>query len=153
MSRDLTTAMTLVMQRLPGSSRWPILGTRLDWTFTPSWQRIDGEMFGLQGSAAIALRPFLVFGEYAVDGGASPMVGLHEGDGSVHGIDVERGADPVFWFNNSLAAFVETFRLLDSVLRRAGASVPSDLRDDVASIDPVGFERSEWSGLLRALST
>lgn len=151
MPRDLTTAISLVREGLPRSSRWSILGTHMDWTFAGSWQRTDSEIFGLDDSALVALRPFLVFGGYTFDGGASPMVGLHETDGTVHGIDVDRGADPVFWFNNSLAAFVETFGLLDSALRSPGGSVPSGLRDNVARIDPVCFERSDWAGLLHAV--
>lgn len=150
MPRDRTTA-TLLVERLPPSSRWPILGTQVDWTFAGTWQRIDGEIFGLDDRTVVALQPFLIFGEYAYDGGASPLVGLHEGDGTVHGIDVELGSDPVFWFNNSLEAFVETFGLLDSVLRSPGALVPPGLRDDAERIDPVGFARSEWTGLLKAL--
>jgi hypothetical protein len=133
------------------SSRWPILGTRVDWTFTGTWQRIDGESFGLHDEAVVALQPFLVFGEYAFDGGASPLVGLHEDDGTVHGIDVELGSDPVIWFNNSLEAFVATFGLLDPVLRSPGALVPPGLRDDAERLDPDRFEKSDWAGLLNAL--
>lgn len=138
-------------ERLPTSSRWPILGTQVDWTFAGTWRRIDGRVFGLDDEAVVALQPFLVFGEYAYDGGASPLVGLHENDGTVHGIDVELDSDPVYWFNNSLEAFVETFELLDSVLRNRVASVPPGLRDDAERLDPVGFEKSDWAGLLDAL--
>lgn len=151
MPRDLTTATSLVRERLPPSSRWPILGTQVDWSFAGTWQRIDPEVLGIDDGAVVALQPFLVFGEYAYDGGASPLVGLHECDGTVHGIDVELGSDPVFWFNSSLEAFVETFRLLDSVLRSPAASARPGLRDEAERLDPAGFEKSDWAGLLNAL--
>jgi hypothetical protein len=82
---------------------------------------------------------------------ASPLVALHENNGTVHGIDVELDSDPVFWFNNSLEAFIETFGLLDSVLRSPGALVPPGLRNEAELLDPVGFENSDWAGLLDAL--
>lgn len=148
---DLTTATSLVRERLPLSSRWPILGTQVDWTFAGTWQRIDGEVFGLHDEAVVALQPFLVFGECAYDGGASPLVALHESEGTVHGIDLELDSDPVSRFNNSLEAFVETFGILDSVLRSPGAAVPPGLRIEAERLDPVGFENSDWAGLLDAL--
>ncbi len=55
----------------------------------------------------MTLRPFLVFGEYVFDGGASPLVCLHESDGTVHGVDLE---------------------------------------------PPWAWNKSDWAGLLRALS-
>ncbi len=50
MPQDLTGVMTLAREQLPRSSRWPILGTQLEWTFARTWQRIEGETFGLSDS-------------------------------------------------------------------------------------------------------
>lgn len=76
---------------------------------------------------------------------------MHKMDGTVHGIDLERDADPVFWFNSSLESFIETFRLLDAVLRNSEAVTP-DLRAAVERLDPTVFPKSDWAGLLGALA-
>ena len=136
---------------MPLTARWWIRGVSFNWTFAVErWRWLRGDEIEVVGQPPEpqwgALR---IFGEYYLDGGASPVVGLRADDAAVCGLDVEADS-AVFLLNSSLHAFVETFRLLDRTLANPEAG-PTDLREAARSLDPRAYDQSEWSDLLEVV--
>jgi hypothetical protein len=93
-----------------------------------------------------------LFGEYDYSdgGGASGYVGVHEGTGVIHGLDVERSSSPMFFYNSDAGAFVRTFAAFNEAFRRG--EVDSDsLSIRANEVDGDGFRRSEWRSLIEYL--
>ena len=147
---DFQRAETMI-DLLPPSARWWVHGVALDWSFSVArwqWQRAD-ELKAVGWEPDEGLGIFRVFGEYHYDGGAAPFVAIHAWDGTVHGVDVE-AERPVFSFNSSLDAFVQTFRLLDPLMR-GSHSPPETIEAEVRAVDRGAYDTSEWSSLLEYL--
>jgi hypothetical protein len=88
--------------------------------------------------------------DYNDGGAAQPLLVVCKSDGKVFGVDVE-GNDPLFVVNSSLAAFIDTFCLLDKYFGQ-GQPIPADLNSLVRNLDPAAYSESDWRNFVEAAS-
>jgi hypothetical protein len=150
---DLDDARQTIVDELPVSSSWSVLGTpfRHDFsaareTLVPLREHIDAEDFD------DAWEPLVVFGtsDFADAGGATPWLALHRVSGAVVGIDLERDGDPLFVLNSGLQQFIETFTYLDRFLGNE-QPLPPNAEATLQRIDPDAYDDSDWKQLLEYL--
>jgi hypothetical protein len=151
--RNLEEARLAIVARLPFRSRWLLRDTPWDWDFSrarrPLQPLADGDAEVWQEVLPPDWRHMFIFGEqdFAEGGGARPFVTVHAQTGEVWGLDVERERSAAFLLNSSIAAFIDSFLVLDDVLR-SGAMPRVDLRGRLRAADPVSFENSDWRELV-----
>jgi len=86
-----------------------------------------------------------LFGEadFAEGGGASWLIGVHVGDGTVQGLDLERDGSPLFVMNSDVDSFARTFLTFDDPIRLGRIPLAS-LQSTLKSLDEPSFEQSQW---------
>jgi hypothetical protein len=148
---DPTAILATIDARLPRRARWLILGTPLDFEFSPDRYRLqrvtDRDVIGGPVPEDWSDCGLIGREDYAEGGGASPWIAIRERDGFVCGLDIERDGETTFIYSSSLDRFIATFNLLDEYLRD-GRDLPPDLLSRVEALDPEAFAASEWRHLI-----
>ena len=150
---DLKQVKQVVRNELPPKARWVIAEMYADYDFgdeASSLQPVSEKDFFLAGARMpeewSKLRKFGEL-DFCEGGGAMPLLTIHEEDGRVYGLQVDREGDEVYLYNSSITHFANIFKLLHPYFSTE-RKIPSDLAEQVRQADPQSFDQSEWKSLL-----
>jgi len=143
---DLEHVRTQVATRVPVRVRWVLNGTPLDFDFSRARSPLQTlESADMSGDIEKEWTRLYLFAEqrFAEGGGASPWIGVHQKNGEVFGLDVERESTAMFFMNSDVDRFIKTFLVFDEALRLGKISLKA-LSSAATQIDPLGYSKSDW---------
>ncbi len=147
---DASRVRATLVKGLPETARWGLKGVPLLFDFVrlkEPLRHVQPDDFVGCDDLEPAWARLLVFGARRYEGGASPLLGVHDETGEVFGLSVDSPSEALFFLNSDADRFVATFALFDRAFRTGEPSVDV-LVELAARVDPERFKESDWHAMI-----